>query len=83
MLLSNSDIVRIRGLGFSEDFFIINKTGTASSRICRENASFMTDSDAPSTLIDLKVVGCTRPFSMKTREKQTSIHTARITGSFN
>ena len=29
MLLSNSDIVRIRGLGFSEDFFIVKKNGTA------------------------------------------------------
>ena len=27
MLLSNSDIVRIRGLGFSEDFFIVQKNG--------------------------------------------------------
>lgn len=27
MLLSNSDIVRIRGLGFSEDFFIVKKNG--------------------------------------------------------
>ena len=27
MLLSSSDIVRIRGLGFSEDFFIVKKNG--------------------------------------------------------
>jgi Fe-S-cluster containining protein len=27
MQLSNSDIVRIKGLGFSEDFFSINKNG--------------------------------------------------------
>ena len=27
MLLSSSDIVRIRGLGFSEDSFIVKKNG--------------------------------------------------------
>jgi Fe-S-cluster containining protein len=27
MLLSSSDIVRIRGLGFSEDFFVVKKNG--------------------------------------------------------
>ncbi len=52
-----------------------------------ESAKFakakLTLSDAPSTIIGLKVVGCTRPFSMKTREKQISIHIAHITESFN
>ena len=83
MLLSSSDIVRIRGLGFSEDFFIVKKNGNRQLRICRGDASFITVSDVASTIIGLKVVDCTRPFSMKTREKQISIHTAHITESFN
>jgi len=83
MLLSSSDILRIRGLGFSEDFFIVRRTGTGSSRTCQGDASFITVRDVPSTIIDLRVVGCTRPFSMMTREKQISIHTAHITESFD
>mgnify|MGYP001062034841 CR=1 FL=1 len=34
MLLSSSDIVRIRGLGFSEDFFIVRKSGNRHLKNC-------------------------------------------------
>jgi hypothetical protein len=56
---------------------------TGNSRTCQGDVSFITVRDAPSTMIDLKVVGCTQPFSLMTREKQISIHTAHITESFD
>ncbi len=55
MELSSSDIVRIRGFGFYEDFFIVKKNGNRTQNL--RGASFITVSDASSTIIGLKVVG--------------------------
>jgi hypothetical protein len=58
MLLSSSDILRIRNLGFSEDFFIVKKNGNRQLKTCQRDASFITVSDVPSTIIGLSFRRC-------------------------
>lgn len=82
MLLSSSDIVRIRSLVFSEDFFIVKKDANHQLKNLSGRCAFHNGQRCTIYSLGLRAVGCTRPFSMKTREKQISIHTAHITESF-